>query len=427
MLASGHPAGPSKKPTCNRFSCLFVVATILSFATSAAAQTVELTEEQVVASALGEASFEDLSEAATQRELAQATRARTWSNPRIAYGREQLFDSSAEDTLVLQQVLRLSGRYGLIAKSAEILAESERLRLDARRLAHAAAIRGEFYQLLEAQERIAVYDEWLALMSDVDDELRRRVEAGESAPYERLRLQKEVADIEAAAAKARAEVDAQRAQLGRLLELPAGQQDVRASGELMPTSPPTDEELRSAVLARPEIAAADARIRAAERLDKAANGWWVPEPLLEAGYITASSGETREHGFIADVSIALPFVNQAKDQRQQALAMKLEAAGEKEFAIHHVTAEVLGLARRIRVLNEAAATYREAGVGTATKVVETAQIAYSAGELGILELIDGYRGLVEARLTILKLAAEAREHEIEMWSELATTNNEVQQ
>lgn len=428
-MSLGHRRqGAGTRSTITRSLGVVCAAAVFAWAWPAAAQPApfEVTDDAVVAAALGEQAFEDFSAAAGLARDAEALRLSAWPSPRVGFGYERL-GAGAEATWVLQQPLRLSGRHTLMADAARVLAESDRIAADARRLGHARAIRAEFYHLLEAQARVEVFEAWLAVMARVDEDLGRRVAAGESAPYDRLRVQRELADIGAQAARARGARDARRVHLARLLDLaPQRAEALRARGELMPAPPPADASLTAAVLRRPDIAAAAARARAADLLRAAADRAWVPEPQLEAGYITADAPSGREHGFVAGVSLNLPLGARADAQRKQAQAMKLEADGHAQFAIHHVTAEVLGLAHQIRALTRVAADYESQGIAAAAQLVETARLAYAAGELGILELIDAHRGLVEARLTLLEMAAEAREHDIELWHELANPAAEVQ-
>jgi outer membrane protein, heavy metal efflux system len=61
-----------------------------------------------------------------------------------------------------------------------------------------------------------------------------------------------------------------------------------------------------------------------------------------------------------------------------------------------------------------AARYRASVADATEPLAAIARVAYEEGELGILELLDANRQLVEARLRVLELAAAARLAAIEL-------------
>jgi cobalt-zinc-cadmium efflux system outer membrane protein len=424
LRAPKYTVGGSRKPIAGRFC--FAAALFLSLAvvTSAPAQPapVVVTEDEVVANALDVSAVESLFGARAAGIEAEAVRATTWRNPDLGYTREQTFEDAGavgEDIVLLEQEFLLSGRQSLVARAARERARAVKLDGEMQQRVLAGSVRRAFFELLTIQERLDVYADWLGLMEQVESELERRVAAGESAPYELQRLQKEIADIEAAAAADRADLASRQAQLAALTGLSEDEAPrLRADGELMPTSVPPDAALLEAIGERPDMRAAAARIDAASALDKAASRWWIPDPAIQAGYKGVSAAGERAHGFVAGLSLALPFFSTAKSERMAARALRIEAESRRQIVERRIRGTVLGLAKRIRSLEAAAETYRAEGVETAAKVVETARLAYAAGELGILELIDGYRGLVEARLTVVEMAADARRSEIELWESL---------
>ncbi|MFB6259753.1 MAG: hypothetical protein ABEJ96_11940 [Thiohalorhabdaceae bacterium] len=61
--------------------------------------------------------------------------------------------------------------------------------------------------------------------------------------------------------------------------------------------------------------------------------------------------------------------------------------------------------------------FRQQALAESGEVTEIAESAYRAGELGILELLDAYRGQLDARLRALEMARAARAS----WIDLART------
>lgn len=415
------PNSPKKPSVARLLVAAACAMMMLSSAPVRAQQAVVLTEADVVQRALSQPWAQEVGAAEALRHRADAAQARRFENPSLAYAREQIFDTGGEDTVVLELLLPVSGRRQLLGASWEELAAARGVQTEVARHAIASAVRTDFFELVHVQERITIYDDWLAQMTQVDGELEHRVTAGESAPYERLRVQKEIADIEAAAASDRADRSARQVRLARLLGLDAAQaSSLVAQATLLPTIP-ADDALLAAVSERPEAGQLEGTMRSADALERAAARWWVPEPTLEAGYRGVDTQPGRAHGFVAGVRLSLPFAKTTTDEELRAQALRIEATAERELFLNTRSAAALGAASRARSLTAAAQAYESTGIGTATRVVETARLAYSAGELGILELIDAYRGLVDARLTAVRIAAEARASEIEIWESVGPT------
>ena len=58
--------------------------------------------------------------------------------------------------------------------------------------------------------------------------------------------------------------------------------------------------------------------------------------------------------------------------------------------------------------------YRSDAVAPSAELVRIAEAAYRAGESTVLELLDAYKGALEAELTALDLEWKAREARIEL-------------
>jgi cobalt-zinc-cadmium efflux system outer membrane protein len=380
-----------------------------------------LTEREAVDRALSRQAVTDSWEATIAEDEAQALTVGAWPNPHLGYSREQSFEDPqtvAEDFVVLEQTLPLSGQRGLLADAARKRAEATRLetRADAVRLT--SQVRRVFYRVLLLQNRVEARAEWIDKVSDLEEDLRERVQAGESAPYELERLRKELADITASLQVDRGELARQQAELAGLIGEAPATTPLHVSGELLPAAMPSDEAQQESIEQRPQLVAAQRRVEAARLRDTAASRWWVPEPALTGGYKGASIGDERFHGFVAGLSLALPVFDRNQGQRLAAEAAVVRAQSRKELLERRLSAEVSGLTLQVRRLQVATQTYRTEGVERAERVLVMGRQAYDAGEVGILELIDAYRGTVDARLRALELASETRRRHIELLQNL---------
>ena len=85
-------------------------------------------------------------------------------------------------------------------------------------------------------------------------------------------------------------------------------------------------------------------------------------------------------------------------------------------------AQVGGLAEEARELRNAARLFREQALPTSERLTATAEAAYRAGEVVILELLDAYRTALDAEVEAAELEQRAREAEIELTRALGGIN-----
>src|SRR5262245_45001038 len=145
---------------------------------------------------------EDLSPAArivalgVERARAEAQASGLWPNPELSLVREESA-GVVERFASLSQELPWSGRLGLERSAAradlsaaEAGARQERVDLRAR-------VRESFIDLLLAQERAAALEAGRARLGDLVETLRAREREGESSGFDRMRAEREMAEVEA--------------------------------------------------------------------------------------------------------------------------------------------------------------------------------------------------------------------------------------
>ena len=236
------------------------------------------------------------------------------------------------------------------------------------------------------------------------------VRAGEASGYDRRRLVREQRAAEARLAETRAELDRSRARLAALLGKAA---DDGVTGRLLPDAPADLAALRARLAERPDLAALAAKADAANA-DNAAARRNFPEVTFGIGGKRVDDGITRETGTLFSVSVPLPIFDrqQAGDRRTAAQAMAARA--ELGLARQSAEGELTGLHRQLAQLIVAAERYRQDAVAPSADLVRIAEAAYRAGESTVLELLDAYKGALEAETTALDLEWKAREARIEL-------------
>lgn len=220
-------------------------------------------------------------------------------------------------------------------------------------------------------------------------------------------------------ARAREEVEATAlakawARLAALAELEAATPQ-SLPGVLLPaTRPEPADQYLARAATRPDIRALE-RAEAATELDhKAASRARVPELTLGAGWKGVQYANLRNDGFLINAGITLPVVDRGQGPRRRAQAEGQGLRGRAELARQELAGEIVGLraeADRLHVLAEQFSRDRRRD---SEELMRIADAAYRGGELGILELLDAYRGAVDDELQGLELALMARRARIEL-------------
>jgi cobalt-zinc-cadmium efflux system outer membrane protein len=282
-----------------------------------------------------------------------------------------------------------------------------------------AALRRAFGDLVAAQARESEAAASRDRLRELAGILARRESAGDAAGYDRLRAEREVMDLEADLANARADRARAQASLAGFFDPSTDARSVVATGPAASRTPlPTvDEMLAHAQTALPGLAALKQDLSAADFAVKAAERRPIPEPEIVAGTksTNVSGGDV---GSVFSIHAAVPLFDWAKPEHALANARRAQAEARIAALQASLRARVTALHAMVTERRQAAESYRASAAANATQLERIAQVSYDAGERGILELLDAYRNTAAARLRQASLDAAAREAEIEL--ELAT-------
>ena len=319
---------------------------------------------------------------------------------------------STEETWQLSQTFDLSGRRGLRREAAESRVEAAYAGNNLRRGELAAEIRHRFHEALFKQEAVLVTETWVQRFSRVERIVDKLARAGEASGYDRRRLARERQTAEARLSNERADLDRASERLAALLGT-SGKAVESVTGVLRPTVPAPLDSALSRLERRPDLQALARRAEAADLEGRAASRGWVPDVTLGFGPKRIDNGITRENGSVISVSIPLPVFDRQQAGQQRAAAEALNARGELSFARARAEGDLRGLHRQVERLVAASADYRTRAVGESAELLRIAEAAYQGGESTLLELLDAYRGALEAEMTALDLEWKARQARID--------------
>src|SRR5688500_6241632 len=336
----------------------------------------------------------------TRREQAART---VFPNPGAAYSRE---GAGFTEFFQVEQPLPIFGTRAALARAgaaATATAEAERdtrlwqLRADAQTLVA---------RLLAEQEKLDAIRTNIREIERIIALLRIREKEGEGSRFDRLRAEQVLAEAQQIGLDAAASLAEARASITAVLT--EGTRMTRVTGTLYVdrTVPPLDALLARASTAR---AATRALHAASERFRLEANAartMRLPAPTVVAGMKRAESADGRDAGGLLGVSITVPLFDTGRREAARWLAEQDRVDAERAFVAQSISAQVTA-ASDVASLRQDAARALDTGA-SADDLARIAEIAYTEGELRILELLDAYRTAARARIRAIDIRLAAR-------------------
>jgi cobalt-zinc-cadmium efflux system outer membrane protein len=335
-----------------------------------------------------------------QRE--QAARA-VLTNPSINYARE---GAGFTEFLQVEQFLPIFGARGALLRAgaaARRAAEAERdgqlwqLRTEAR--AFVARVMAE-------QEKLDASNVTVREVERIIGLLRIREQEGEGSRFDRLRAEQELADTGQISLDAAASVVEARGSIAAMAG--DGTRITRITGPLyvQRAVPSVDVLTERALGARGDLRAL---VAASERFAleaDAARRAKMPAPTIAGGLKRADNGLVRESGGVFGFNVAVPLFDSGRRDAARWLAERDRADAERALMTQTVRAQV---ASAIEVLTLRQNAIRAADAASpADELAKIAEISYTEGEAGILELVDAHRTAARARIRAIEMRLAAR-------------------
>ena len=337
------------------------------------------------------------------------------ANPTVTFTREGA-GLDSDDFLLVSQELPLSGRRRLLGEAAARAVTAAAARADDAQLAFETHLRLAFVDLLLAQAREEVLEAAVSELRRLVTVLAVREREGEGSRFDRLRAEREVADVDTDRETAAIQRLTAQAHVTSFFAPGTAPSGLSAAGDLSDRAPldAVDSLVTRALTRRADyraLATSEERWtverRAAERLR-------IPTAAVTAGLRRTGLSMARDSGYVVGATLAVPLFDRGQAQVARAAAAQVRVAAERRSLRTRIEREVRvahGTASRYRGLAD---RYRSGSVEPAAELVSIAATAYEEGEYGILELLDAHRVALGARLRLLDLAAAGRRAGVEL-------------
>ena len=337
-----------------------------------------------------------------------AAQARAFPNPSITATHEPLSRTGAtysESYLNLTQRLELPGKRGARSEAGDRIraAALARLRADSVRLAF--EVKRAYLQAAFGGERVALAERVAAIFRSANAAAVARFEEGDVSHYDVRRIAVERARYENLTSDASLESAAATRTLAQLIS--PREASVRLALDPLPASLPpemTAELIVSASAAlRAELIAASAdtdAVRAQARLARAER---LPDVTATGGYKRQSDGFG---GAFLGLSIPLPLFDRNGGAIQAADARANAADERLALTRRQVEDDLRRAAEAYESLRTRAVLLSDPAVDEAADLLGVARIAYDAGEMELVQLLDAAEALYLARTAEERLKAD---------------------
>lgn len=304
------------------------------------------------------------------------------------------FGTYADSEWMLSQTVPIGGRNLSRARAVEAEAHVSYEELRRMRLEFVANARAAYYRLSSSYELLAINRRNDESLEQALEAGRARLSVGKSAPADVLAMEtdREKLTVE------RVALEQTFAEQQTMLNVLMGRPPKTALGEPARLAfKPLSESagpLEARMLAhRPEIVAAEQRVKAEEARLQLAHREWIPEPQLrvEARHFRGTGDTFTEYD--TGIFFSIPWANPRKysagvrEAGQMVEAVRREADGARNEGLGKLRDQL----RKIAAFRRQFEISRDKLVPLARKTAETLQVNYQAGTAGYVELLAAQR------------------------------------
>jgi cobalt-zinc-cadmium efflux system outer membrane protein len=390
---------------------LVVVAVLAATDIAHAQLGAEVTVNDLVARALTDSPDLRAARAEIDAAVGRLQQAGLRPNPMLELGGQKALSSDNSVNIGLIVPLDLNGRKEGRVGVAERELQMKRAQVRDRERRLAADVRMKAGELLAARRGLAVTDDLLTVNRDALRLVQNRVSQGATPPLDESLILVEVNRLDATRQMLASRVDIVALQLKALAGM-APDAPLALRGDLAPSEPPpiTDEAIRQALTARPDLEAAraDVAMGAAKIRKERAEGRW--DASVNVGYqrqdmgfdlngIT-NTGGTRPiqdvfHYFGAGVSIMLPVRNRNQGNIAAASAAAQAAERRLQFAELTVRQEVTAALAQYEAARRSLEIYERGVRDVATRNLSVVRQTYALGRGTLLDVIAEQRRYID--------------------------------
>ena len=311
----------------------------------------------------------------------------------------------------LELDLPLPGRYRNAVSAARANLEASRHETAALKRRLYTELAADFWGIARDQEWLRRLELSRQALSEMVSLAQKRVDLGEARPVDLLRFEIEAASLNSEIRAAEVQARAKRRNLARELNLSLHEElQVKAVFDL-PGEPLVFEELLDRQQrSHPERLATRLRSEAAMSGLSAARWGRLPDPSLR--FFAGQELDAKEIGL--GLEIPLPLWNRNGSAVAAASAEASGARYEQDREAITLAADLESARANLIAAREIAVTMKQVILPKATRAAKTLLRMYEIGDVGVLELIEARRALMDTELEGLDALLECQLAHLEL-------------
>ena len=335
----------------------------------------------------------------------QVLQGRSRPNPELAYSLEDTRSKTRTQSWQLNLPVELGGKRAARTKAAEKTREQAQAQLAELQATVRANVAAAYFDVLTAQERLALARDSAALAKSSTDTVAKRVAAGKVSPVEESKARVAEAGVRVELAQAASE---QRNALSRLFAL-FGRIDapftfLEGKAESLP-SVPSIADLQPLISSSPGVVLARIEVDRRKALTDLEQSKRVPDVTVSVGM--QRSNETQRNVLLFGVSVPLPVFDRNQGNLLEALKLEDKARDELQAATVRLHSEVAQARERLSTITAEVQSLQQDVLPGAKSAYDAATIGFENGKFNFLEVLDAQRTYFTAKSQYLKALGEA--------------------
>lgn len=302
---------------------------------------------------------------------------------------------SAEMTAGVSQLIEIGGKRSARQEAANRGYDIANFDYKAARLDLIRDVTIAYAEAVAAQEEVKLAENQKNLANEVLGTVSKRVAAAAEPLIQKSKAEVALATSEIAFNKATRDLEIAKKKLASLWGQNGDGFTLDASDFFSIQSSEILSDVTRRLETTPDIARLDAELaRAKANLDlERANA--IPDPTLSAG--VRSFRETKDQAFVFGVSLPIPVFNLNQGNIERAHHEVSKSESDKQLAVLGLSNELTRAAQELQTAHDEAESLEATILPAAEKAFSLSRQGYQAGKFPYLEVLDAQRTLFEAR------------------------------
>ena len=328
-------------------------------------------------------------------------------NPYISSEIQDTRRNTQQITLQFNQEIELGNKRESRLALADILHTKATAELDALKATIHANTVNAFYEVLVAQERLALSKSSFEVANAAVNAATKRVNAGKSSPVEETKSNIAASSAKIELNQSNSQLNSARKRLSALWGNPSPVfEQAYGDVENIPLVP-SFENLLALLENAPAIVIANLEVSARGGSTKLARSQSTPNITISAGIV--HNNELGLNQAILGLSAPIPLFDRNQGNVQEAVSLQYKAQDELIALKTQLATKLAGEHERLSVARLSAISLREEILPGAQNAFEAANKGFNAGKFNFLDVLDAQRTLFQAKSQYIQVLLDAHQ------------------